>query len=464
MFFDPTRHKVIGGGEGSGKSWLESLYGLCRVVHTAHESGYARKQLIWVVGADYEDARKEADYLLGDEDGDWLARLGVYDPNNSVTSSSKDQKIIHATTIGATFETVSAYDFKKIGREQPDGIIGSEISRWEREVWDRCYGRLQRKRGWGIYGGSFDTSLGWFPELWAMGQGPNEIDLRSFIMPTWCNLKLYPGGEDDPAIIQLRKQAPSEAYFMERFGGRPSPPTDSVLPEFRTLLHVSEALEYDSHYPSFLYIDPGDLVYAVLFVQLVGSEVRVVDELYVTRWTHEQVIQGVQLKAAWRGVKDGVIDVAARQAHMGMGTPLEAWFRDTGMNLRATRRLVPDQIEKLRSVLALNPATGRPYLQIAPRCRGLLTEMGGGNSPVAGIGRWRQQFGVPEKRNDHACKALAYGLLEMYGAVRPAANAADADDAPSYLVTRARAARAEQPSGVIEAWAEAHPHLVAKGT
>ena len=44
--------------------------------------------------------------------------------------------------------------------------------------------------------------------------------------------------------------------------------------------------------------------------------------------------------------------------------------------------------------------------------------MGGGTAPVHGIGRWKIRNGKPEARNDHACKALAYGLLEKFGTMR----------------------------------------------
>jgi hypothetical protein len=44
--------------------------------------------------------------------------------------------------------------------------------------------------------------------------------------------------------------------------------------------------------------------------------------------------------------------------------------------------------------------------------------MGGGTAPVGGIGRWRIKNGKPEPRNDHACKALSYGLLEKFGTTR----------------------------------------------
>ena len=143
-----------------------------------------------------------------------------------------------------------------------------------------------------------------------------------------------------------------------------------------------------------------------------------VDELYVTHWTHEQVMQGVQNKPAWNNLKDGVMDIAGTQHHMGLGSAFEAWHRDTGLQMHVNKWPVDAELERLRSVLSLNPSTGRPRLRISPKCQGLIAEMGGGVAPVHGINRWKIKNGKPEPRNDHACKALSYGLLEKFGTAR----------------------------------------------
>lgn len=86
--------------------------------------------------------------------------------------------------------------------------------------------------------------------------------------------------------------------------------------------------------------------------------------------------------------------------------------------------------------------------------------MGGGNSPVQGIGIWREVRGKPERRNDHACKALAYGLLELFGALRPRHNSGrKSSEIHSYLRKgiddRAKKAHeffgTDQPTEVIHA-------------
>jgi hypothetical protein len=47
--------------------------------------------------------------------------------------------------------------------------------------------------------------------------------------------------------------------------------------------------------------------------------------------------------------------------------------------------------------------------------------MGGGPSPVEGGGVWKKTAmnGSPERKNDHLCKALAYGIIDIYGTQMP---------------------------------------------
>ena len=422
VFYREARLKLLGGGEGSGKSFLGALTGIARPIADIQTYGLER-QLIWIVGADFEDARKEFDYIK-----DWCDELNISkDQGSSIPSLKGSSGAVLETTLGIRYETISAYDVRKIGREQPDGIIGAEVSRWGTtggsssgvEIWRRAQGRLMRTfpRAWGFFSGSFETSVGWFPEEFQRGQAPNAEGLVSMPLPSWANLDRYPGGWDSPAIQLLLATEPP-ARFQERYGGKPAPPTDAVFPEFRASLHVTDAAEFDEEYPVYLAVDPGDKVYCVLFVQFVGGFIRVVDEVYVQRYTHEQIVQAAGLRAAWKGTGPygHVMDIAGTQHHMGAAeTPVEAWYNSSRISFSRKKRPVRDQLEKLRSVLALNPVSMSPYLQVNPQCTGLIAEGGGGPSPIEGVGVWRHKAGVPEHANNHAWNALAYLLLHHFG-------------------------------------------------
>ena len=418
VFWNPGRVRIVAGGEGSGKSFLGALSSIIRTSAEQANQGFEGTQYGWIIGADFEDANEEIKQAR-----DFAITLGIYDRVRSSFPTAQDSQKILALKTGVIMKTVSAYDPTKLGREEPDFIVGCEVSRWETEAWLRAYGRLARKfpRAWGIFTGSFETSVGWFPEVWKQGQGANELDIVSFSLPSWSNPVRYPGGRADPAIIQQEKVSTPER-FMERFGGRPAPPRDAVLPEFRPTLHVAPDLELDTKQPVYLFIDPGTHVYAVLFVQLINGEARVIDEVYAHGWTHAQVTSACMNKEAWKYVREGVMDVAGRQNHSGLGTPQAAWFNETGLTIRSQYCKVEQTVERLRSILSVNPISGKPYLRIHPRCRGIISEMGGTASPVEGGGIWRMKGGFPDNHNDHSCKALGYGLIAHLGTNKPYDN------------------------------------------
>ena len=103
-------------------------------------------------------------------------------------------------------------------------------------------------------------------------------------------------------------------------------------------------------------------------------------------------------------------------------------------------------VDKLRFALLVNPKTGRPRLRIHPRCAGIIAEAGGGPSPVLGGGVWRRfsENGRPRAENDHAWKALGYGLIALFGADMPEdtyatyGHTADTGTGASYLTWRGK--------------------------
>ena len=422
VILSPSPNKLVVAGEGSGKSLWSGALLTCRQVYDIQYG----PQLYWIVGKDFEDARMEFDYFRS-----LYGQIGTF-ASQSV-SNAKDQQCYAVTDLGHEIRTISAYDETKVAREEPFGIIGSEASRWDEEILERCEGRLIRNypHSWGFFAGSPESSVGWFADMYKYAQGPNERNFRSFQIPTWCNLSKYPLGREDPAI-KVAEASRSPEKFMERFGAAFVPPKGMVMHTFRTNLHVDRSLEYDPDLPVYVGIDPGGVVYAVLFVQF-GPEgdVRVLDGIHAHRWTHEEVINEFKGRPLSGAVVGGSIDIASKQAQNAMPISLDEWRKDTGLVLWTQKHAVDDTVDKLLWALANNPNTGRPRLRVHPRCTGLISEMGGGRSPVPDGGPWLRHstqqsvWGAPKRENDHACKALGYLLQGPYSQVAsPRARAA----------------------------------------
>ena len=247
------RFILVAGGEQAGKSMIASKYLLSRFAETP-EAG-----LYWLVAADYERTRAEFEYLVED-----FAKLGVL---KEASKRVDPGRIVLAD--GTRIETKSAKDPRTLAMRAPNGIIGCEASQLDLETFFRLRGRVAPKRGWLFLAGTFEGSLGWYPQMHISWSVPTE-DEQSFSLPSYTNQHLYPGGREDPEILKLEREA-SDDFFMERIEGIPSPPKGLVFPEFRPNIHVGD-IQYEEGLPVQLWMDPGYAgAYAVEVIQMVGD-------------------------------------------------------------------------------------------------------------------------------------------------------------------------------------------------
>ena len=75
---------------------------------------------------------------------------------------------------GTRIETKSGVDHRTLSKESPDGIIGCEASQLDATVFSRMRGRVTARNGWLFLAGTFESSVGWYPQLfkaWQQG-GP----------------------------------------------------------------------------------------------------------------------------------------------------------------------------------------------------------------------------------------------------------------------------------------------------
>ena len=100
-----------------------------------------------------------------------------------------------------------------------------------------------------------------------------------------------------------------------------------------------------------------------------------------------------------------------------MPAPVEVWLAEGKVSLRSKKIKIEDGIDLLRTHMKQHPITGQPGIIVDPKCRGFISECGGGKSPVDGGGIWMRDKNTyqPLERNNHACKAMIYGLVNKYG-------------------------------------------------
>lgn len=409
VIFCTEREILVSGGERGGKSFVAAEYFNVR---------FFEGDLYWIAGKDYETCQEEFDYIAGA-----MLKIGHAKPSN-IHKPHTGQWYMTLDT-GAVIKTWSLKDWLKVGMEAPDGIIVAEVAQISHAEYMRLCDRTAEKKGWLIGTGTFEGSLGWFPELWKQYQLPAQLG-KSFSLPSWTNTHAFEGGWDDPEIQRLKARHTAD-HFSERFGAIPCPPHGLVFPEFRYTTHVREMKIEDK--PIYLNVDPGyDGAYAVEAVQVSGETISVVDEIYEQGLVTEQITQVVMQKEWFNLVEGGTVDIAARQ-HQAMPAVEEVWATPRndgwqGIRLTSNRVLEEEGRERLHTFLTINPVDHQPRLFIDPKCHGILSEFGVCPNPFtkeAAPYKWKEdRTGTvigqhPDDKNNHGIKSIIYGLVDRFG-------------------------------------------------
>lgn len=413
----PARLKQVAGGVGAGKS-----FSAAREVdaYTVIENG-----LGWIIGPDYEQCKPEFDYLF-----EPYTELGIIDEGSVSRPTRGTAKF--ATTWGFKWETKSAGDPVSIASRRPDVVLLAEAAQQPHEMYFKALERATEKNAPVIFSGTFESSLGWYADLWERWQGSNPEGGKSFSIPTWSNLEVYPGGRDDPKIKSIEASMPPE-LFLERYGGVPCKPSGLVFKEFERKTHCKPLAElYNPDLPIELWIDPATHTYPCLFVQLhPGGRVHILDEIYCKNEIAQQVIPKVVSHRFWEHVHQGVMDIAGSFRQGANKSQIEVWSDETqklkthGIDWEFLR--VKDAMEWYNALhLRLhNPADGEPLLYFADHLRDDLGADGNANGVIGEIKshRWPDRSertalpGRPTKRNEDALSAIGYGLLVHFGPV-----------------------------------------------
>ena len=416
IHWDEARHKLTAGGERAGKSKVQAheLLGhwWVDVAYPNSLSWEADKRLAgalyWLLGDDYEACKGEWEHIV-----EVFTKLEVL--AKPPTKNIDPGEIVLQD--GTRIVTKSARYPEKIATVAPNGIIICEAAQIDYDVFQRAKTRLAEKRGWLSMAGTFEEEdyVGWYRELYDLGQSCNVLELKSFSLPTWSNLVIFPGGRSDPEILK-QEAGMTRERFMERFGGVPCPKVGRVVTEFANAIHVRPC-PFNPDLPVELAVDPGYAgAYAVLAIQDLGEQLSLIDEIYVQGVVTKDIILMAKKKAWWQAVVGGAIDIAGRQ-HQAMAAPIEVWLSEGVISLRSKKVNIEDGIDLLRTHLKQHPVTGQPGIVVDPKCTGFISECGGGRSPVANGGLWMRDKNTlkPIEKNNHACKALAYYLSNKYG-------------------------------------------------
>lgn len=413
-----TRIKLAAGGERGGKSrsTAEEMVPYLLAVRAPNPYHFH------LIGANYEKPRYEFNYILDS--------LRAIDPSLATEVSMPNQgKWKLSTAYGNTLETISADDPLEIRGFESNGAAICEAGQVDFDTFLRVLGRLSSSGGFLLISGTFEGSMGWYPQYWTLGQSPNDLELESFSIPTWSNKAIFPGGRQDPKILMLERQYPPDV-FMERVAAVPCPPSDRVHKLFDPKVHIisdEQMAHLEPDAPLYLAIDPGrTYAYACEVVQIQNDIVYIVDEIYERDLLTKEIIAIAKQQPWWKRVSQigNVVDIAGTYRQIASPPEVEIWREESGLNLHfeASKVDVEEGARKLDSYLMPHPVSHQPKIYISYRCKGLIGELGGGPPKFDNGGVYKrnlkigsESYGKPIDANNHAIKAVHYFLISHFG-------------------------------------------------
>lgn len=388
----------IVGAEGAGKS---------RVTAAEITACVPWSRLIYLIGQTYENAHIEFNYLIEN-----LLALGALDLARVSQPRQGAWQLVTKTGCRIVTLSVERGASSIIAKgEQPDifalleaGIMNSF------SVMLASVRRATRAKGRVILSGTLKDNFGWYASLVdELAPLKNAWRGLTYSLPAWTNTLIYPGGREDPEIKRLEAILPDDE-FQRTIAAKRVPSRALIFPEFSYITNVRNC-PFDPSLPVHIWIDPGYFpsAYAVIPVQFHGPEVWQFDEIYLNHHYHSQVIKIAKAKSWWPNVARIAMDIASKQHHSDESGE-EIWANETGFKIHTNPIGIMAGISRHRSFLS--PI---PRLFHDTKCKQTLNEYKLYKRRTDRDGNPTSD--EPINANNHAMKAIAYGLVDRFGFV-----------------------------------------------
>ena len=270
VHYTRSRHKAL----SNGRRWGKTLLGAKEAEICAFLKNRLGQPLMgWIVGPQYSDCEKEFRVVYNS-----LKALGVDQVSRKFLRNVENGNMHIATNWGFDLMCKSAAHPETLVGEGLDFVLMVEAGRLKRSMFTQ-YIRpaLSDKRGWSLMTGvpeiATDVSLLYWG--YSRGQDPNRKPWKSWKMPSWTNNIVFPGGRNDPEILEAEEDL-TEDEFRRQYGGEFVEKVGRVIQEWDDDVHLAD-LQYNPNWPLYAAVDYG---YTNPFVWL-WIQVDEFDNVYV---------------------------------------------------------------------------------------------------------------------------------------------------------------------------------------
>jgi hypothetical protein len=249
VHYDNTRHRVL----SNGRRWGKSLFGGKEMECMAFVRNYLGQPMRgWIIGPEYPDAEKEFRIVY-----DTFKKLGIDTISSKFLNNTENGNMHIATNWGFDLQCRSARHPESLVGEGLDFVLLSEAGRHKRKTFTE-YVRpaLSDKRGISMMSGvpedANDTNLLYWGYLKGKANNPQW---KSWQLPSWTNTTVFPGGRNDPEILDAEDDL-TEDEFRRQYGGEFILKRGRVMKEWDDDYHIG-TFNYNYDWPLYGAVDFG---------------------------------------------------------------------------------------------------------------------------------------------------------------------------------------------------------------
>jgi len=412
-----ARYRVPVCGRRFGKSTMAG--------HDLEPKLFLPNKMYWIVGPTYDLGEKEFRVIW---DSLIIKMQMGRDKKFKKGYNKKQGNMFIEFPWQTRLEVRSADHPENLVGEALDHVILSEAAKQRLETWERfIQPALSDRRG----GADFPTTpegFNWLHKLWQLGNNPDFPQYESWSFPSWANEVVFPGGRNDPEILQIEKTSTPE-WFLQEYGADFASFVGKIFPEWDEKVHVRK-VEFRPELPNYMAFDFGytNPLAAIEFQIGHNDEIRIWREHYKSLTTipdHIDLLknrdhpEGYHLDLAFGDPADPEAAATISRDFVPCVCMPEVKSDYTwreGIDLtRGFMKQVPQETEG-GSIIVVDeygtPAPDRPRWIVDHSCVNTIKEYNNYRTKEPVKGQNVPEFGT--KMDDHAIDAMRYAMVYIW--------------------------------------------------
>lgn len=406
VHYDSTRHRVL----SNGRRWGKSMFGGKELETFAFVKNFLGQPMRgWIVGPEYTDAEKEFRVIY-----DTFKKLGVDKVSSKFLKNTENGNMHIATNWGFDLECRSARHPESLVGEGLDFVLLVEAGRHKRFTFtEYIRPALSDKRGLSIMSGVPEDANENNLLYWGYNRGkdPAFRQWKSWQLPSWTNTHVFPGGRNDPEIIEAEADL-TEDEFNRQYGGQFVLKRGRVMKEWDDDLHIVDlGNQPNPDWPLYAAVDFGytnDWVWLWIQVDPLDKRVYVIGEHRFRMRDTEDIARNEFQRHPWMTKLLGIYpdpsspdDASILKRHLNV-----AIHGGTGGEIKTRLQLIRQSLKTRPDHLPDGHPEKLPGLMVDRSCKKLIWEMREGYRWPEGHGDAKNASEIPSDVDNHGPEAL----------------------------------------------------------